>query len=115
MNAESRAALIAAVVLTAPATFAIGAGALRAATGIGGPAALVDAGFAAFGVSNSSPLPTRQASYFFAYILTPAVAAALAIFASAALAPRMRWPFFAVSAAAALSAVFWVVYSLADA
>ena len=115
MNSESRLALIAAVVLTAPATFAIAAGALRAATGISGPAVLVDAGFAAFGVSNTSPLPVRQAWYFFAYILTPAVAAALAIFASTAPAPRARWPFFAVSAAAALSAVFWVVYSLADA
>jgi hypothetical protein len=115
MNSGSRLALTVAVVLTAPATFAITAGALRAATGFGGPAALVDAGFAALGVSNASPLPVRQAWYFFAYILAPAVAAALAIFASAALGPRVRWPFFAVSAAAALSAVFWVVYSLADA
>ena len=115
MNAGFRLALIAAVVLTAPATVALAAGALRAATGISGPATLVDAGFAAFGVSNSSPLPVRQARYFFAYILTPAVAAALAIVASTALAPRVRWPFFAVSATAALSAMFWVVYSLADA
>ena len=115
MNSGSRLALVAAIALTAPATFALAAGALRAATGIGGPAALVEAGFAAFGVSNTSPLPVRQAWYFFAYILTPAVAVALAISASATLRPRMRWPFFAVSAAAALSAVFWVVYSLADA
>ena len=115
MNAGSRLALIAAVVLTAPATLAIAAGALRAATGIAGPAALIDAGFAALGVSNASPLQVRQAWYFFAYILTPGVAAALAIFGSTALSPRVRWPFFAVSAAAALSATFWVVYSLADA
>jgi hypothetical protein len=115
MNAESRAALVAAIVLTAPATFSIAAGALRAVAGIGGPAALVDAGFSAFGVSNTSPLPVRQAWYFGAYILTPALAAAIAVFATSALRPRVRWPFFAVSAAAALSAVFWVVYSLADA
>jgi hypothetical protein len=115
MNSRSRVALVAAIALTTPATFAIAAGALRSATGISGPAALVDAVFAAFGVSNTSPLPVRQAWYFGAYILTPAIAAALGVFASAALGPRVRWPFFAVSAAAALSAVFWVVYSLADA
>jgi hypothetical protein len=115
VDSRSRVALAAAIALAAPAILSIAAGGLRAATGIGGPSALVDAAFGAFGVSNTSPLPVRQAWYFGAYILTPAIAAAIAIFASAALRPRLRWPFFAVSAAAALSAAFWVVWSLADA
>ena len=115
MNPLARAALVVAIALTAPATFSIAAGTLRSVAGIGGPAALVDTVFAAFGVSNASPLPVRQAWYFGAYILTPAISAALAIFASTALSPRARWPFFAVTATAALSAMFWVVWSLADA
>ena len=115
MDPRSRVALIVAIALAAPATFSIAAGALRSMAGIGGPAALVDAAFGAFGVSNTSPLPVRQAWFFGAYILTPAVAAATALFASAALGPRARWPFFAVSGAAVLSAMFWVVWSLADA
>ncbi len=117
MDSRSRVALVAAIALTAPATFAIAAGALRSATGIEGPAALVDACFSAFGVSNTSPLPVRQAWYFGAYILAPAVAAATALVASTGAGPRPRgrWPLFAVSAAAALSAMFWVVWSLADA
>ena len=115
MNSRTRIALVIAIVLTAPATVSIASGALRAATGIAGPAALVDAAFGVLGVSNASPLPVRQAWYFGAYILAPAIAAAIAVFASAALHPRSRWPLFAVTAAAALSAAFWVVWSLADA
>jgi hypothetical protein len=88
---------------------------LRSVTGVSTPAALVDAVFAAFGVSNTSPLPVRQAWYFGAYILAPAIAAATALFASAALRPAVRWPLFAVTGVAALSAMFWVVWSLADA
>jgi hypothetical protein len=114
MNSSSRVALIAALALTAPATLSIAAVALRAA-GIVGPATLVDTAFAALGVSNASPLPVRQAWYFGAYILAPAIAAATAVFASAASRPAVRWPLFAVTAAAALSATFWVVWSLIDA
>ena len=115
MNSSSRVALVVAMALTAPATLSIGAAALRVATSIHGPAALVDKAFAAFGVSNASPLPVRQAWYFGIFILAPAIAAATALFASAALAPRVRWPLFAVTATAALSATFWVVWSLTDA
>jgi hypothetical protein len=115
MDVRTRLALAAAIVLTLPATFAIAAGALRAAMGIGGPAALVDAFFTAFGVSNASPLPVRQAWYFGAYILAPAAAAAAALSAATALRAHGRRPLYAVTAVAALSAMFWVVYSLADA
>jgi hypothetical protein len=93
----------------------IAAGALRAATGIAAPAALVETAFAAFGVSSTSPLPVRQAWYFGAYILAPAIAVGTALFASASFRPHLRWPLFAVAATAALSATFWVVWSLADA
>jgi hypothetical protein len=115
VNPQARAALVLAIALTVPATFSLAAFTVRQVAGIGGPAALIDAVFAAFGVSNTSPLPVRQAWYFGAFILTPAISAALAIFASAALGPRVRWPFFAVTATAAISAMFWVVWSLADA
>ena len=115
MNSGTRLALVAAIALTAPATFSIGAGALRAATGIAGPATLVDAFFAAFNVSNTSPLPVRQAWYFGLYILAPAIGAATALFAGTALRSRARWPLYTVTAVAALSAMFWVVWSLADA
>jgi hypothetical protein len=114
MDLRFRTALVVAIILTAPATSSIAALALRAA-GIAGPAALIDAAFGALGVSNTSPLPVRQAWYFGAYILAPAIGAATALFAGAALRPRHRWPLFAVTAAAALSATFWVVWSLADA
>ena len=114
MGLPSRAAFACALALTAPASFSIAALALRGA-GMAGPAALVDAAFGAFGVSNTSPLPVRQAWYFGAYILAPAIGAATALLASTALRPRHRWTLFAVSAAAALSATFWVVWSLADA
>ena len=115
VNSRSRIALVVAIALTAPATFSIGAAMLRSAAGIGWPAALVDMAFSAFGVSNSSPLPVRQAWYFGAFILAPAIAASIALFAGAALRPRVRWPLFAVTAAAALSVTFWVVWSLTDA
>jgi hypothetical protein len=115
MDSRSRLALSVSIALAAPAMLSIAAGGLHAATGISGPAALVDAAFGAFGVSNTSPLPVRQAWYFGAYILAPAIAMAIGVFASTAFRPRVRWPFFVASAAAALSALFWVVYSLADA
>ena len=115
MKSGSRLALVAAIVLTAPATLSIVAGALRAATGIRGPSLLVDALFAALGVSNTSPLPVRQAWYFGLYILAPAIGAATALFAGTQLRSRARWPLYTVTAAAALSAMFWVVWSLADA
>jgi hypothetical protein len=114
MNSSSRVALLVAIALTTPATFAIAAIALRA-TGTNAPAALVDTAFAVFGVSNASPLPVRQAWYFGAYILAPAIAAATALFASTAFRPPTRWALFAVTAVAVLSATFWVVWSLADA
>lgn len=114
MNARSRAALLAALVLTAPATFAIAAAALRSA-GVNGPAQLVDAFFTAFGVSNTSPLPVRQAWYFGLYILAPAIGAATALIECTTSRAHGRWPLYAVTATAALSAMFWVVWSLADA
>ena len=115
MNSRFPGSLIAATVLTAPATLAIAAGTLRAVTGIRGPSLLAEAMFAALGVSDTSPLPVRQAWYFGLYILAPAIAAATALFAGTTLRSRARWPLFAVTAVAALSAMFWVVWSLADA
>ncbi|MEA2787261.1 MAG: hypothetical protein QOF71_3365 [Candidatus Eremiobacteraeota bacterium] len=114
MIPRSRAAFVVAIALTAPAALSIAALALRA-TGVAGPAALIDAAFGALGVSNTSPLPVRQSWYFGAYILAPALGAATALFAGTALRPRHRWPSFAVTAVAALSATFWVLWSLADA
>ena len=115
MNSGSRLALVAAIVLTAPATLSIAAGAVHAATGIQGPSLLVEALFAALGVTNTAPLPVRQAWYFGVYILAPAIGAATALFAGTQLRSQARWPLYTVTAAAALSAMFWVVRSLADA
>ncbi len=93
MEFRSRFSLVMALVLTAPATFSIAASALSA-TGIRAPAAFVDTLFAAFRVE---------------YV------AAARLVASTALRPNVRWPLYTVTAVAALSAMFWVVWSLANA
>lgn len=114
MDRRCRLALLIAILFAAPATVALSAGALREYAGFGAPATLVETVFAALGVTNTSPLPVRQAWYFGLYILAPAIAAAVALAASVELRPRVRWPLPAVSACATLVAMFWVVHSLTD-
>ncbi|MBV8369792.1 MAG: hypothetical protein JO036_12820 [Candidatus Eremiobacteraeota bacterium] len=114
MDARSRLALAAGTIVAAPAAFAIAALALRAA-GIAAPAQLVDAAFAAFGVTNASALPVRQAWYLGTYILAPLAGAAIALGGCVQTRAAGRWAFGALSAGDALIASFWIVWSLLDA
>jgi hypothetical protein len=113
MDARSRLALAAGAVLAAPAAFAVAALALRA-VGIVAPAQLADAAFSAFGVTNASPLPMRQAWYFGTYILAPLMGAGIALTAFAEPAARTRWAAGALGACGTLIAAFWTVRSLVD-
>jgi hypothetical protein len=113
MDARSRLVLIAGAVLAAPAACAVAALVLGAA-GIAAPAQLVNATFAALGVTNASPLPTRQAWYFGTFILAPLAGAALALTAFAEPVARTRWSAGALGACGTLLAAFWAVRSLLD-
>jgi len=113
MDARSRLALVLGAVLAAPAAFALAALALRAA-GVVAPAQLVDAVFTAFGVTNASPLPVRQAWYFGTYILAPLVGGGIALTAFAEPVARTRWSAGALGACGTLLAAFWAVRSLLD-
>ncbi len=113
MDRRSRLALAAGAVLVAPAAFAILASALRA-VGIVGPAQLADAVFAAFGVTDASPLPARQAWYLGTYIVAPLAGAAIALTSLTETGVRARWSAVALSACGALIASFWTLRSLLD-
>ena len=113
MEARSRLALVTGAVLAAPAAVAIAALVLRAA-GIAAPAQLVDAAFGAVGVTNASPLPTRQAWYFGTYILAPLVGGGIALGAFTEPLARTRWTAGALAACGTLIAAFWAVRSLLD-
>ena len=113
MDGRPRLLLAAAALCAAPAGFSLLSGAVHAASGL--PVTrLVEAAFAAAGVTNASPLPVRQGWYLGAYILAPLAGTAIAASGAAARA-RPRWPFILVASAGIALALFWTVWSLLDA
>ncbi|HEV3086989.1 MAG TPA: hypothetical protein VGX96_07150 [Candidatus Elarobacter sp.] len=110
---RSRFAFVAAAVLVAPAALGVVAAGLSVA-GIRGPSKLFDAAFAILGVTNTSPLPLRQAWYFGAFILAPLAGAAVALVACAGTRASVRWALGALTACGTLVAAFWIVWSLVD-
>ncbi len=102
-----------AALLIAPAATAVAAEGL-AALGIAAPGHAFEGVFARLGVTNTSPLPLRQAWYLGLYILAPGGAAALAG-AAAFAAPGRRVPLFVLAALGLGLAAYWILMSLADA
>jgi hypothetical protein len=105
-----RLALTAAIVLAAPATLCAGAGLVHEVIGwpVDRP---FEAAFAALGVTNSSPLPQRQAWYLGTYILAPLAGAAIAVSAAVATIV-LRAAFIGVASVGTLIALYWVLHSL---
>jgi hypothetical protein len=86
----------------------------HAALGFPAPGHAFETALAHLGVTNSSPLPLRQAWYLGLFILAPGAGAVLAG-AAAMAGPARRVPLFTLAALGLLLAGFWVLRSLADA
>jgi hypothetical protein len=112
MHARSGSVVLSAL-LIAPAAAAAAAQAL-AALGVPAPAHVLDAAFAALGVTGASPLPLRQAWYLGLYIVAPGVGAAIACAAAIGTSAR-RMPSASLTALGALLSAYWIVASLLDA
>ena len=110
MDVRFRLALTAAVVLAAPATLCATAGLVHELTGWPADRPF-EAAFAALGVTNTSPLPLRQAWYLGTYILAPLAGAAIAVSAAVATIV-MRAAFIGVASVGTLIASYWVLHSL---
>lgn len=110
MELRFRLALAAAIALAAPATLCAGAGLVHDLTGwpVDRP---FEAGFAALGVTDTSPLPLRQAWYLGTYVLAPLAGAAIAVSAAVATIV-LRGAFIGVASAGTLIAFYWVLHSL---